>query len=183
MTKQLERLYDTLREQLSRGVWPPDQRVLIDAYAALHVWRGSGAHVFRLRPGVRSPAIAPDLRLADALIEREAQLYVLGREEWIVVARVAALRGLDVAPGRVLAFRQALLVYCTMDADERLLAGHVSMEDQPTPRQMRLLPGTTTAEMWSRPLDAEEIAIEGVRLARVLPWFFCRPPGGGLTRV
>lgn len=177
MTKTIHRLFDTLRERLSRGVWPPDQRVLVDAYVSLCVWREAGAHVFRVRNGVRAPALDADLALASAPVGREGQLYVLGRRDWVVLARARAMQGYHVSPGRSLGFRDPLLCYCMRDADERLMSGYINLREQPTPRHLRLLAGTATGELWSRVLEREEVAEEGVRLARVLPWFF----GPGLT--
>lgn len=171
MTKLLHRLSRAAQGNLLSGPWPPEVRALVDTWVALYRWHEAGEHIYRLREGERTPAIAPDLPLATAALRRLGQCYVLEREDWIIIARQAAGEPVPVKGERVLSFRQPILVYCTGIGDG-LASGYFSLTDQPTPRELKLLPGIATAELWTRKMEAEEIGIEGVRLARTLPLFY-----------
>ena len=169
MTEQLYRLSRVVQRQLLDGPWPPSKRVLVDAWASFFRWHECGEHVFRVRD--RSPAIAHDLPLSSAPVRREAQCYML-EGEWIVLSRIPALHPIPVHGERVLSFRQPLLTYCTETESSGMASGYFNLIDQPTPRELQLMPGTSIAELWSRNLDHEEISTEALRIVRTLPFFF-----------
>lgn len=173
MTKQLHRLAATVQRKLLDGPWPPQHRILIEAWTALVLWHESGEHVFRVRDGARSPALDPALDLVNAPVARLGQCYVMGRDRWIVVGRVAAQAPIRVqAPERVLAFSRSTLVYCCEAPDGGLAAGEMDLQLAATPRGLRLVPGTSVGELGVRPLNTDDISPEGILLAQVLPYFF-----------
>lgn len=174
MTKRIHTLAHEVQARLLAGPWPPKQRVLVDAWAALIVWRAEGEHVFRLRAGVHAPPIPPDLRLVSAPLRKAAVCYILPlRGQWMILARVPAQYPLPVrSPERTLAFRQPLLCYATVTESGSLASGHINLWDQPSPRDVKIIPGTTRGEIGARKMETEEISEESIRLAQVLPWFF-----------
>ncbi|HWN09738.1 MAG TPA: hypothetical protein VNO50_10805 [Pyrinomonadaceae bacterium] len=174
MTKQLHKLAWAVQDKLLRGPWPvqPEQRVLVDAWAALCAWHESGEHIYRMRDDARSPAIPPDLPLGDAPIQRNGQCYVIGRDQWIILARHQANVPIRVhAPDRVLGYAQPVLCYAT-DLRGGLASGYFNLLDQPTPSRLHLRPGTAISELWTRNLEAEEISEEGILLVKTIPLFY-----------
>jgi hypothetical protein len=173
MTKDLHLLATRLQRQMLEAAWPPGPatRVYVDAYLTLVRWHWAGEHVYRVRDG-RSPAIDPGLALATAPVVREAVVYVLDREDWVAIARHPARHPITVGPGKMLGYPAPVLTYCTEVAGGTLAAGYVNLTDQPTPRHLHMLTGTSLTELGPRPLGNEEIGEEMLRLARVLPYYY-----------
>jgi len=174
MTKHLHTLAASVQDQLLRGPWPvtQSQRGLIDTWASLVRWHQSGEHVYRIRPGERSPAIDPDLLLATAPVVRDGQCYQLEREQWIVVARHAKAAPVVVSPDRAMAYPADVLTYAAPVSGGTLASGYINLADMPTPRHLKLIPGISVAELWARRLESEEIAEEALMLVRVMPFFY-----------
>lgn len=179
MTKRLHTLATRLQQRLLGAAWPPipADRVLVDAWASLVAWHQGGELVYRVRSDVRTPAIPPDLALAIAPVVRHGVCYVLDRSEWIIVARHDADAMIPIrAPERVIGYPAPVLTYCTELAGGQLSSGYVNLRDQPTPRHLRIYPGASQTELGPRPLGAEELGEEMIRLARVLPLYYCSAP-------
>jgi hypothetical protein len=179
MTRPITDIGDGARSFLLRARWPLEQpltthaRVAVDVISAYLPWDATGRHVYRIRPGESQP-IAPDLPLETTPIRRMAQAYQIDATAWILVARLPAGHLLHLSPERTLAHRPPVLVYVTT-VGSAIAAGYISLADQPTPRHLRLGAGSHQMELYAQPLESQSIAEEGLRLVRVLPYFFSAP--------
>jgi hypothetical protein len=177
MTKHLHTIATRLQQRLLGAGWPPSSadRVLVDAWAALLGWHHGGETIYRVRSDVRTPPVPPGLPLATAPVVRAGVCYVLDRSDWIIVARHEAHAVLPIrAHERSISYPAPVLVYATELSAGHLASGYVNLVDQPTPRHLRIYPGQAKTELGPRPIGAEELGEEMLRLARVLPLYYYR---------
>jgi hypothetical protein len=188
MTKHLHLLAAKLQRNLLAMADPRDAAPIVrDAWASLYRWHEAGEHMYRIRSDVTVPTMDPDLDLATAPVARAGVCYVIDRDQWLVISRHDEMQPVVIrAPNLVRAYDAPMLTYCTSIRVPRLeragvvitdsdvmCSGTINLSDTPTPRTLRMPPGTTLGSdgIW-RLLTADDIAPEMVRLAKVLPWYY-----------
>ena len=177
MTKDLYRLAEQLQEQLRATSSLQDApRVLLDAWASLYRWHGSGERVWRISPAAADETadmlLPPELPLATARVRAEAVCYQgPERGEWIILARhaPAPCEIMVYAPLRW-AYRQPLLTYCTESESGELASGYYSLADYPTAGSLpdRIRPGTALGLAGARTLGDTATTEEEARVALAL---------------
>lgn len=177
MTKHLLRIQAALRAKLlERGLplrppLPPAER---DGYAALWQWDHYDRHVHRLTPEQAMAArrgLPLDTRLDKDECRGAVAYQLLERGQWIVLARIYARDPITVQDHHALAYAEPMLVYIT-DLDGTWATGCVNLRDCPTPARLQIAPGKFYRELYSQPLEREDLREELIRLAMVLPHFY-----------
>lgn len=176
MTKHLHRIHAALGKQLlERGLplRPPLPPAARDGFAALAKWIEYGECIHRLTSEQAIEArrgLPPDLRLAQDECRGAVAYQLLDREQWIVLARVPARDPVAIQTAVAFAYPEPMLVYIT--ALEEWATGCINLRDAPTPDKLRITPGQLYRELYSQPLEREDIQPEVRRLAMVLPHFY-----------
>lgn len=146
-----------------------------DAWACLVRWHDAGEPIHRLTSDdvERARSGLPlDTPLATAPIRAKGMLYIVDRDEWMLVARHEALEPYQSAPDcPPRAYTEPMLTYATMFGDG-LASGTINLRDAPTPAALRIYPGTSHGKLGAITLDREQIAPEMIRLAKCLPHFY-----------
>ncbi len=194
MTKHLYSLSARLQEQLlgAAMLYPQDEwarhapRVQIDAWATLWRWHVTGEQIVRLTDEAEGAILARplpvDLLLSTAPLRHESlALQLPDRSEWIVIARHApAPAVIPVYGPHTWAYAQPLLTYVASSprgTPEGIASGYVNLIDQPTPRDLRLIPGTVTdiaTERVASHLTEADVVREDYHLALAIHALFSR---------
>lgn len=177
MTKHLQRMQAAFRDTLlERGTplqkpLPPTAR---DGYAALWTWEQCGYPIHRLTAQdlvAARAGLPPDLRLATAATRGPALAYQLPeRDQWIVLARIVARDPIEVSPDARYAYSETMLCYVTEIGDWAI--GCINLDKSPTVSTLQIAPGKMYRELYSQPLDRDDIKQEVMRIAMALPHFY-----------
>lgn len=177
MTRHLLRIQAALREQLlARGLplqrpLPPAAR---DGYAALWQWDQSGRQIHRLTPEQAAAArrgLPEDTRLDKDECRGAVAYQLLERDQWFVLARIEAREPVTLKDAVAIGYSEPMLVYIT-EAESAWATGCINLRDCPTPGRLEIAPGKFYRELYSQPLEREDLRAELIRLAMVLPHFY-----------
>lgn len=177
VTKHIHTTARGLQQILLAAPWPipnppsPQVQIAADGWRALCAWHWAGEHVYRVR-GDESPLIQPDLHIADQRLRRDGQAYVLDEDQWIVLGRIPAGRGvpLGAETDRSIGASHPALYWCS-SGDDGIETGCTNLTDQPTLRDLRIVAGMNIGKRGNRLRSGDDLAGPGLLLARVLPLF------------
>ena len=190
MKKHLYQLATQLQEGLrgaAQAGKPIGQvpRALLDAWATLYRWSRSGEPIVRLtdesEEAMLERPLQATLPLARAPLATEALACQLpSRSDWIVIARHApAPCWVQVWEQIGWEYAQPVLTYSGL-LDGVTLSGYLSLEDMPTPADLRLQAGTLLrADGASTPLGEADVLPEEYALTMAVDALYRRRGKGG----
>lgn len=144
-----------------------------DGYAAMAVWMEGDMRVERLRlADIR--LIPIDLRLDTSPLQRLGMAYeLIGRRDWLVIARLAAKDAVEVALGIAYAYPDPMLVYCGWRGERRsIITGAINLRDAPTVVGLRLSAGKNYSALGATELTDADADDDLLAVAQCLGKFY-----------